>query len=381
MSVERSADRVAVEARDRDGDGAAAGVDHGADAGVVRFEDGGASDGGGAAAGVDGGSAEAREAVVMDLMKARPDLSAGVSGAIGSGIALAFGEKARRKLWTRADWMHAHAVSGAYFLVGGFAWLAVSGALAAGDPASVARWRFDGPLETSILVGGAVNAVTAIPMAKFTSNKLLDIADYKSNGFTFGGAGLTLMSCWIAWWFSGSYPEFLAPFGPAFFALWSCVCVGTTLNWELMLRSRKAFEGSGEPRARDFKKFRASDAGAVDEVALLYRLASWPNLTQLLFLWSLCQPDALAWWADVQAEYPLQGALLYHYGFASALGYALSMFSETLRDRKLIGLRADLLVLLFGVFLPMVCVAFDAAVLRDAVTIFPPDYWRQFRGW
>ena len=71
--------------------------------------------------------------------------------------------------------------------------------------------------------------------------------------------------------------------------------------------------------------------------------------------------------------------MLYHYGYASALGYALSMFSETLRDRKLVSLRVDLIILLIGVFLPMVSVAFDAACLGDAVTI-KPVYWRQFRG-
>jgi hypothetical protein len=45
---------------------------------------------------------------------------------------------------------------------------------------------------------------------------------------------------------------------------------------------------------------------------------------------------------------------LYHYGFASAIsiGYALSMFSGTLRDRKLVSLRVDLIVLIVGVFLP-----------------------------
>ena len=34
----------------------------------------------------------------------------------------------------------------------------------------------------------------------------------------------------------------------------------------------------------------------------------------------------------------------YHYGIASAMGYALSMFSETLRDRKLVTLEQDLLL-------------------------------------
>ena len=63
-------------------------------------------------------------------------------------------------------------------------------------------WHLDKPLEASIVVSGAVNAVSAVPMARFSSNKLLDMSDLKANGFTFGGAGLTLMSCWCAWWFS-----------------------------------------------------------------------------------------------------------------------------------------------------------------------------------
>ena len=86
-------------------------------------------------------------------------------------------------------------------------------------------------------------------------------------------------------------------------------------------------------------------------------------------------------WSQVTQQYPLQGVMLYHYGYASALGYALSMFSETLRDRKLVSLRVDLIILLIGVFLPMVSVAFDAACLGDAVTIKPWEYWRQFQGW
>ena len=45
---------------------------------------------------------------------------------------------------------------------------------------------------------------------------------------------------------------------------------------------------------------------------------------------------------------------MYHYGLASALGYALSMFSETLRDRKLVTLEQDLLILIIGFCFPMV---------------------------
>ena len=42
----------------------------------------------------------------------------------------------------------------------------------------------------------------------------------------------------------------------------------------------------------------------------------------------------------------------YHYSLGSALGYALSMFSETLRDRKLVTLEQDLAILLFTFLFP-----------------------------
>lgn len=317
--------------------------------------------------------------VFMDALKEAVDVE-GLAGSVGDGIALVFGDTVRRRLWTRADYAHIHAVSGAYFMVLGFLWLFTSHALLAMDPSAPLSWHLDKPLEASIVVSGAVNAVSAIPMARFSSNKLLDMSDLKANGFTFGGAGLTLMSCWMAWWFSGGYPSFLLPMGPVFFLVWTLVCVGTTVNWEVMLQQNFEANSSGKAIAGQ-RKLKKMSEDELNEKALLYRLASWPNLSQLLFLYSISTPDASLWWARVTEQYPLQGIMLYHYGYASALGYALSMFSETLRDRKLVSLRVDLIILLIGVFLPMVSVAFDAAVLGDAVTIKPWEYWRQFQGW
>mmetsp|Transcript_23195 Transcript_23195/g.60382 ORF Transcript_23195/g.60382 Transcript_23195/m.60382 type:complete len:470 (-) Transcript_23195:66-1475(-) len=323
-----------------------------------------------------------KEVVFMDALKETVDVD-GIAGTVGDGIALLFGDTVRRRLWTRADYAHIHAVSGAYFMVLGFLWLFTSHALLAMDPAAPLSWHLDKPLEASIVLMGAVNAVSAVPMARFSSNKLLDMSDLKANGFTFGGAGLTLMSCWCAWWFSGGYPSFLLPAGPLFFLVWTLVCVGTTVNWEVMLQQNfeANSEGGSKKAIAGQRKLKKMSQDELNEKALLYRLASWPNLTQLLFLYSISTPDAAVWWAQVTEQYPLQGVMLYHYGYASALGYALSMFSETLRDRKLVSLRVDLIILLIGVFLPMVSVAFDAACLGDAVTIKPWEYWRQFQGW
>ena len=69
---------------------------------------------------------------------------------------------------------------------------------------------------------------------------------------------------------------------------------------------------------------------------------------------------------------------MYHYCIASAMGYALSMFSETLRDRKLVTLEQDLLILIIGFCFPMVSVVIDGLTYGDAVTISPPEYWALF---
>ena len=54
----------------------------------------------------------------MDALKETAD--EGIAGTVGDGIALLFGDTVRRRLWTRADYAHIHAVSGAYFMVLGF---------------------------------------------------------------------------------------------------------------------------------------------------------------------------------------------------------------------------------------------------------------------
>ena len=60
------------------------------------------------------------------------------------------------------------------------------------------------------------------------------------------------------------------------------------------------------------------------------------------------------------------------------MGYALSMFSETLRDRKLVSLETDLAILVVGFCFPMVSVVLDALAYGAAVTISPADYWSLF---
>ena len=337
---------------------------------------------------------DANSAVAMDRLKADEDNDGGLSELLGSFLnVLDPTGTVRRRLWTRADFMHIHAVTGAYFLFLGIPWLVYSHVVNALDtsvPMETSSWFL-----TSLLLAGLVNALSAVPMSRFSSNKIMDLKvrrgptaptalsasltsppppprqDLKANGFTFGGTGLTCMCLYIAWWFSGDYPAALRPFDIPIYLFWALVCVGTTANWEIMLQQ------NFEANERGSGKFKKVSKDEMNKKAILYRLASWPNLTQLTFMYSIPFGGA-AWLASAEAVWPMQNTPMYHYGIASAMGYALSMFSETLRDRKLVTLEQDLLILIIGFCFPMVSVVIDGLTYGDAVTISPPEYWALF---
>jgi len=313
---------------------------------------------------------DASSAVAMERLKNDEDTDGGISALLGSFLnVLDPSGIVRRRLWTRADFMHIHAVSGGYFLFLGLPWLLYSHVVNALDtsvPMQTSSWFL-----TSLLVMGLVNALSAVPMSRFSSNKMFDLKDLKANGFTFGGTGLTCMCLYIAWWFSGDYPALLRPFDIPIFFFWTLVCVGTTANWEIMLQQ------NFEANERETGKFAKVSKDEMNKKAILYRLASWPNLTQLTFMYSIPFGGA-AWLAQCEAIWPMQNTPMYHYGIASAMGYALSMFSETLRDRKLVTLEQDLLILIIGFCFPMVSVVVDGLTYGSAVTISPPEYWALF---
>lgn len=313
---------------------------------------------------------DAQSKVQMERLKNQEDTDGGVSQLLGEFLnVLDPTGTVRRRLWTRADFMHIHAVSGAYFLFLGIPWLLYSHVVNALDTS--VPMQTNGPFLTSLLVMGLINALSAVPMSRFSSNKLLDLRDLKANGFTFGGTGLTCMCLYIAWWFSGDYPDALRAFDIPIWLFWALVCVGTTANWEIMLQQN--FEANERPD-RKFKKVSEKE---MRQKAILYRLASWPNLTQLTFMYSIPFGGA-AWLQKCEALWPMQATPMYHYGIASAMGYALSMFSETLRDRKLVTLEQDLLILIIGFCFPMVSVVLDGLTYGSSVTISPLEYWSLF---
>ena len=338
-----------------------------------------------------------------------------------------------RRLWTKADFLHAHAVSGVIFIPGATIWLMLriiddfAGGTAEGFLGT------DSPLSLLLCFSGVVNALTAIPMARFSSDKLMDLSDLKANGFSLGGTGLTCMCAWLAWWFSGVYPSLLHTADATLVVLASLLCIATTVNWEVMVQMN--FEGDGaeqlissaekiamesngkidgsriqgrtKQNVRQERKFAAvlkdhekraastvqegdSEISAamaativartklvIEQKKWLYRVASWPNLTQILFMSSIALGGE-NWLTSVDAAYPEQSRMLYDYSFASMLGYSLSMFAETLRDRKFIGLELDFVALLIGVLGPMGVVGLDAIASGSAAQINPAEYWAIF---
>ena len=117
---------------------------------------------------------DANSAVAMDRLKADEDNDGGVSELLGSFLnVLDPTGTVRRRLWTRADFMHIHAVTGAYFLFLGIPWLVYSHVVNALDtsvPMETSSWFL-----TSLLLAGLVNALSAVPMSRFSSNKIMDL--------------------------------------------------------------------------------------------------------------------------------------------------------------------------------------------------------------
>ena len=285
------------------------------------------------------------------------------------------GSKIRRKLWTKLDYMHIHSSSGVIFIAGGLIWLVLSHLRLSNlisqnhdidftilDGILVAE--YESPIIFCILFAGIINAMSAIPMAKFTNRKGYDVTDLKANGFIWGGTGLTSMCIWASLWFSNNNHDKTLDFW--FVSLWSFICVISTWNWESMLRFN--FEGSINDKSKP-KNF--------SEKTLLYRLASWPNLSQIPFIMNIAI-GGQEWFDRVLIDFPGQRAPLFHYSVASAIGYALSMLCETLRDRKIISFRVDLFILTFSILFPMISVLTDVLILNGHATINPSYYWVYF---
>ena len=119
----------------------------------------------------------------------------------------------KRKLWTRLDAGHTHAISGAAFLVGGVAWLGVAASAELGGVADECRDAiWGGRASLAILAVGAWNAASALPMASDERIYVTrDLDRYHALAFRWGGSAQLVACAWLCWWFSGSYPFALVP--------------------------------------------------------------------------------------------------------------------------------------------------------------------------
>ena len=80
-------------------------------------------------------------------------------------------------------------------------------------------------------------------------------------------------------------------------------------------------------------------------------------------------------WMDAATErFPMQPVLLHHYLFAAALGYGVTFFCTTLRDRGLLSIQSDLAALVLGNLLPFIALAVDGLAFGGSLTFNPGDY-------
>ena len=295
-----------------------------------------------------------------------------------------------RRLYTRQDRLNLHKLSGLWLITAGVPCAVMS--LAAGFQAS----PLPAPMDTntallqSVLLAGALNGLTGIPMAGFQRIKTLDFSSMQTIrplGWLLQGTGMTTMHLWVTWWFSGAYPEQWHRFDALAVGFWALVIVGSTVQEEAQLQLELARFGDQNGDAAGRSELAGAGAGTKAGAAdgdldywttiVLFRLGSWPNLTQLPFLYSIACGSTV-WLTTVSEAYPKQELMLFHFGLVSALGYAISIFAETLRARRLIDLRTDLIILTCCFTFPMFAVFLDALAYGSQVTINPLEYWLIF---
>ena len=299
-----------------------------------------------------------------------PDLAAPPAAAPRPRVTAAY---LKRKLWTKLDFAHSHAVSGAAFLALGVGWLgAVARGEAAGAVEAGARIH-GGPASLAILAVGVWNSVSALPMASDERVYVTrDLDRYHALAFRWGGSAQLVACAWLCWWFSGLYPDVVP--GVVDGAL--CLAAMASIAWviyfseeSIAVVDRKVAEGGFVHG----KRAAELTAGEHAQLSALARLGSYPNLFQLPVLANVLL-GGRPWLNDVLDKFPHQSALLHHYLFACAVSYAITFFATTLRDRNVIGITADLSMLATGTALPFLTMFVDVAAFPAATTLNPLDY-------
>lgn len=277
----------------------------------------------------------------------------------------------RRALWTPLDVGHTHAVSGALFLAGAFAWIAwVAHAQAAGAAAPHAP-IFGDEASLAVLAVGVWNGLSALPMASDERVASQDLDRYHALAFRWGGTAQLAACAWLCWWFSGLYPSVPRPVDAAL-----CVASMSSIAWVVYFSEESIRAVDRKVATGGFVHGRRAATLSKDEriqLSALARLGSYPNVFQLPVLVNVFL-GGRAWLDAALDKFPHQAALLHHYLFACATSYAITFFATTLRDRKLITIRQDLAMLATGTALPFLTMFADVSAFPGAATLNPLDY-------
>ncbi|KAG5180406.1 hypothetical protein JKP88DRAFT_349517 [Tribonema minus] len=261
----------------------------------------------------------------------------------------------KQRMWTKMDFLHLHAISGVAFSGVGTLWImkylydAAQGAPMQAAPDA---------LSLGLLTVGAINCFSCLPM---TSNP------NQAGGFKFLGVGMTLNSIWQAWWVSGTYPAGLASVDPWLAGAFLIAIVSGIVDSEVALSRELGIMQSRRVQPTDVE---------VNETVINHRAASYPNLLHIPVLYNILA-GGQPWLARVSERWPAEPMMLYHACFAIAVANSIVFLCATLKDRKLMTLRAWLYVQLI-VLAPLVTTAIDLHAAPGQLSIDPTQVYAGF---
>jgi len=303
----------------------------------------------------------------------------------------------KRRLWTKADYLHSHAVSGTAFMVLGALYVVyfLGDELFAGGALAHAENGVVGWVPLAIMWTGVINCISCLPMSKFRTGPSGGY-DTKGAGFKGLGIGMTMLGIWTAYFFSGHYPTWMAPVDPVLAIGFLAVIIHGIVNSEVALAKEleeKApamtpegvWKSSPSDEADPTAAAAAAAAAGVaieketrTEIILNHRVASYPNLLHLPVLYNIIlggQP----WLQQLLLKFPLEPTLLFHASFGIAVANSIVFLGATLKDRKLMTLRQWLLLQVV-VLTPFVTTVVDVSMLGREVSINPFEVYAGLMG-
>ncbi|TFJ83626.1 hypothetical protein NSK_004730 [Nannochloropsis salina CCMP1776] len=344
----------------------------------------------------DDGTSSGQSVVVEEVEKGETDLelndTAVLTASVGSPAtetANAIFQLWKRRLWTKADYLHSHAVSGAAFMVLGALYVLffVGDQVFGGSALAQAERGVVGWVPLAIMWTGVVNCISCLPMSKFRAGPQGGY-DTKGAGFKGLGIGMTMLGIWTAYFFSGHYPSWMAPVDPLLALGFLAVIVHGIVNSEVALAKEleekaPAMSPEGVWSSTPSSPASSPDASLTEretrtEIVLNHRVASYPNLLHLPVLYNVIlggQP----WLQQVVAKFPLEPTLLFHASFGIAVANSIVFLGATLKDRKLMTLRQWLLLQVV-VLTPFVTTVVDVWSLGREVSINPLEVYAGLMG-